>query len=220
MVFANGSFEAQVLGEGGFTSANTTSWTSNGSAGAFNPDLPLSFAPDGANVIFFNGGGFIAQDLKFAGYVAVSAQPGATLTVNFSARGRTTGSGSLRFTLRTTGGATVAGPLVVSVPANATGYTALSGSMLLPGASVLGANAGQPVNLLIEHASGEQINADNFTGSYATPPSIASFTASPNLITTAGGSSTLSWTATGATSLTGSTSTLTASLARLIGMAT
>ena len=94
MVFANGSFEAQVLGEGGFTSANTTSWTSNGSAGAFNPDLPLSFAPDGANVIFFNGGGFIAQDLKFAGYVAVSAQPGATLTVNFSARGRTTGFGS------------------------------------------------------------------------------------------------------------------------------
>ena len=202
VVFANGSFEAQVLGEGGFTSANTTSWNSNGSAGAFNPDQPVNFAPDGANVIFFNGGGFIAQDLKFAGNVAVTAQPGATLTVNFSARGRTTGSGSLRFTLRTTGGATVAGPLVVSVPANTTGYTALSGSMLLPGASVLGANAGQSVNLLIEHASGEQINADNFTGSYATPPSIASFSASPNVITTAGGSSTLSWTATGATSVT------------------
>ncbi len=93
-------------------------------------------------MIFFNGGGFIAQDLKFAGNVAVTAQPGATLSLNFSARGRTTDSGSLRFTLRTTAGATVAGPVVVNVPANTTGYTALSGSLPLPGASVLGANAG------------------------------------------------------------------------------
>lgn len=202
VVFANGSFETQVLGEGGYTSANTTSWTSNGSAGAFNPDTPLNFAPDGANVIFFDGGGFIAQNLKFAGNVAMTAQPGSTLTVNFSARGRFAGLGSLRLTLKTTGGATVAGPVVVSVPVNATGYSALSGSLLLPGASVLGANNGQPVNLLIEHASGAQMLADNFTGSYAMLPSIASFTASPSVITTAGGSSTLSWTVSGATALT------------------
>ena len=202
VVFANSSFEAQVLGEGGFTSANTTSWASNVGAGAFNPDSPLNFAPDGANVIFFNAGGSISQDLKFAGNVAVTAQPGAVLTVNFSARGRTTLSGALRFTLRTVGGTPVAGPVVVNVPANATGYTALSGSLLLPGASVLGANAGQAVNLLIEHAGGEQVNADNFTGSYATVPSIASFAASPTLITTAGGSSTLAWSVNGATSLT------------------
>ena len=83
LMFSNGSFEAQALGEGGFVANNITSWSGVLNAGPFNPDAPLNFAPDGLNVAYMDASGTMNQDLRFAGNVAVTAQAGATVTVNF-----------------------------------------------------------------------------------------------------------------------------------------
>jgi Ca2+-binding RTX toxin-like protein len=63
----NPSFEAQVLGVGGFTNGTLTNWTlSQGNQGAYHPGTPQypgGVVPDGANVAWSNGG-TISQVLR------------------------------------------------------------------------------------------------------------------------------------------------------------
>jgi Lamin Tail Domain/CotH kinase protein len=204
----NPSFESGVaLGEGGFTSGDIPQWEDRIAAtvasGVFNPDTPLSFAADGTHVVFFNPGGYINQDLRYPDTSNVVAQAGMTVNVSLQARGRAGDACSLRFDLRTTAGISVTGGSVtVAVPVNTTGYTPISAALTLPGSATLGANAGQALYLFIDNPSAVQVNIDSVTATATLPPVIASLSASPNPITAAGGSATLSWTVTGATSLT------------------
>ena len=204
----NPSFEAvHTLAEGGFVGADIPEWEdrvpATAAAGVFNPDLPLNFAPDGQNVLFFNGGGQVNQDLRFADASPVPARPRAVVRVDFQGRPRLDGTAQAQFRLRTPAGTDLLpSPVTISLAANTNGYTTLRADLTLPGADALGANLGQPLVLHVSNPSGAQVNLDTFSATFIPAAEILSFTSSPDRITTPGGSSALAWSVTHATSVT------------------
>ncbi len=199
----NHSFEenaaALIPNPGNFTANNIPQWTASGS-GLFRPDTPVNFAPDGIAVVFINTGGNLSHALTFPGGSAVTASPGAVITVNLLARPRSlTGNCSMVFDARA-GGVSVAqttGNLALAT--NATGYSSVSSSITLKSAADLGAANGQPLTLVIS-SSGDQANIDQVSAAIAYPPVINSITASPQPASV-GQAVTINWDVTGASTL-------------------
>jgi hypothetical protein len=200
----NASFEQNaatlIPNPGSFTANNIPQWVASGS-GLFRPDVPVNFAPDGVAVVFLDNGGNLSQLLIFPGGAAVTAVPGARLTVNLLARPRSvTGNCSMVFDARV-GGVSVAQTTgILPLAANATGYSAVSSSIPLKNAAGLGGANGQPLALFIS-SSGDQANIDQISCTIAYPPVINALSADPQPAT-AGEPVTISWNVTGATALT------------------
>jgi hypothetical protein len=200
----NASFEQNaatlIPNPGSFTANNIPQWTAAGS-GLFRPDVPVNFASDGVAVVYINNGGNLSQLLTFPGGAAVTAVPGARLTVDLMARPRSvTGNCSMVFDARV-GGVSVAqttGNLPLA--ANATGYSAVSSSITLKDAAGLGAANGQQVTLFIS-STGDQANIDQISAAIAYPPVINALTAAPQPVRV-GEPVTINWNVTGATTLT------------------
>ncbi len=183
---------------GSFTADNIPLWTASGS-GLFRPDTPVNFAPDGVAVVFLNSGS-VAQALTFPGGAAVTASPGAQLTVNMLARPRsTTGSCVMAFDARVGGASVAATTATLTLAANATGYTAISSMVKLKDAAGLGAANGQQITLFVS-SSGDQANIDQVSATISYPPAINSLSAAPQPAT-AGQALTISWTVAGAETL-------------------
>jgi|GEM_PF-828065 len=200
----NPSFEenaaALIPTAGSFTTNNVPQWTANGS-GLFRPDSPVNFAPDGVAVVFINSGGTLAQALTFPGGAAVTASPGAVLTVNMKARPRTVAGGCVMTFDARAGGASVAGATgTLTLASNPANYTAVSSTVTLKNAAGLGAANGQQISLHIS-STGDQVNIDQVSATIAFPPVINSLTASPQPAA-AGQQVTVSWDVAGASSLT------------------
>ncbi len=200
----NSSFEedkaALVPSPGNFTVNSVPQWTAAGGAGLFNPDSPLSFAPEGGVVAFLNGGQSLSQALLL-GASPVTARAGARFQITCQARGRTGAAASLGVDVRTVAGASVAAAATtLSVPANTTGYSAVSGLVTLAAPLPAGTD-GEPLVIVFSNGGGEQINFDAVAIDGEAPPAIASFTAS-SAVVAPGAAVTLSWSVAGADALT------------------
>jgi len=193
----NGDGDGTPIGSdpGDYTAAVIPQWTA-AAAGLFHPDAPVNFAPDSDLVVYLDNGGVITQALTFPGGAAVTAQPGMRLTLTAKARGRTGGQPGTTVSLRA-GGVTVSDAVPLNVPANAADYSDVTATVTAN--SSLGANLNQPLSLVIAN-SGEQLNIDSVGASVVYPPVISVLTASPQPATP-GQTVAISWTVTGATSL-------------------
>ena len=199
----NPSFEenaaALVPAPGSFTTNNVPQWTATG-AGLFRPDTPLNFAADGIAIVFLNSGS-LSQTLTFPGGAAVTASAGARLAVTLRARPRTTtGTCVLSVDARVGGASVATAPASVSLASNPTGYTAVAAEVTLKDSPSLGAAAGQPLSLVIS-SSGDQANIDQVSATITLPPVIVSLSASPQPAQP-GQPVTVSWSVSGADSLT------------------
>ncbi|HWB06918.1 MAG TPA: lamin tail domain-containing protein [Verrucomicrobiales bacterium] len=200
----NPSFEenaaALAATPGSFTANVIPQWTAT-AAGLYNPNTPVAGAPNGIEVAYLNNGGVISQALVFPGGAAVTASPGALITLSMQARPRTLNqSSTLTLDVRVGAASISAATGTITIAANNTGYSAVSGTVTMGNAAKLGAASGQPVTLVISN-SGDQANIDSLTATVAYPPVINSLAASVNPAT-AGQSITISWNVAGATSLT------------------
>ena len=195
----NGDGDGTPIGSdpGDFTVGVIPQWTAAG-AGLFNPDSPVNFAPDGNIVIYMDNNGVVSQPLVFPGGAAVTALPGLRLIFTAKARGRTGGVPGTNVALRV-GGTVVSNTVPLNVPANVTGYSDVSATVSLFDAAALGANLNQPLTLALTNA-GQQLNLDQAAASVVYLPSVNSLTAAPQPAT-AGQPVTVSWSVTGADSL-------------------
>ena len=197
----NGDGDGLPIGSdpGDFTVNVVPQWTA-ASAGLFNPDQPLNFAPDSILVVFLDNNGSITQPLVFPGGATVTASPGAQLTVTLMARPRTPGTSNMTFDARVGGVSVAAAPAAYTLAANATGYTAVSATITLKNAAGLGTANGQQISLFIG-SSGTQANIDAVGAAIIYPPAINALSAAPQPAT-AGQPVTVSWTVANADSIT------------------
>ena len=196
----NGDGDAIPIGSdpGDFTAGVVPQWTA-ASAGLFNPDAPLNFAPDSTLVVFLDNNGNITQPLVFPGGAAVTASPGAVLNVTMQARPRFAGTSNMTFDARVGGVSIAAAPATLALPANAAGYSPVNVNFTLKNAAGLGAANGQQVTLFIG-SSGTQANIDAVGATITYPPAINTLSAAPQPAT-AGQPVTISWTVAGADTL-------------------
>ncbi len=177
----NGDGDGLPIGSdpGDYTAGVVPQWTA-ASAGLFNPDAPLNFAPDSTLVVYLDNGGVVSQPLVFPGGAPVTASAGAQLTVTLMARPRTTpGTSSMVFDARVAGVSVAAAAASYTLAANATGYTPVSATITLKDAPGLGAANGQQISLVIS-SSGTQANIDLVGASIVYPPAINALAASPS----------------------------------------
>ncbi len=118
-LLSNGSFEADVLADGGFITT-TTDWNdvfgTSVASGVFNPTDPaIPPVPDGVNVAFLNNLGFLSQTLPLA------LSPGDQIRVTLSARSVST---TLNVDIRTPGNVSILdGGAVTQVVTDNTQFT-------------------------------------------------------------------------------------------------
>lgn len=196
----NGDGDGTPIGSdpGDYTAGVVPQWTA-ASAGLFNPNAPVTFAPEGNLVVYMDNNSSLKQPLVFPGGAPVTAVPGASITFTAKARGRTGGTPNTSLNLLV-GAVSVSNTVSLSVPANATGYSDVSATIKVSDATTLGANLNQPVTLNITN-SGEQLNFDSVAATIIYPPSISNVTATPSPATV-GQPVTISWNVSNATSLT------------------
>lgn len=197
----NGDGDGLPIGSdpGDYTVGVVPQWTA-ASAGLFNPDVPLNFAPDSTLVVFLDNGGSVTQPLVFPGGAAVTASGGAALSVSLQARPRfAPGTSNMQFDVRVGGVSVAVAPVVYTLSENAAGYTPVTVTVTLKDAAALGAASGQQISLVIA-SSGTQANIDQVSASISYPPAISALTASPQPAT-AGQPVTINWSVAGATSL-------------------
>lgn len=203
VAIANPSFEENaallVSIAGSWTNGFVPQWAVSGSAGIFRPDVPLDFAADGTAVLYMNSPATVSQVLMADATTPLVATPGMAVRVNLAGRARLGAATTITITLQNGAGTSAfAPPYQLAIPANQAGYTELAATLTLP--ENLGALAGQSLTLAITN-SGTQVNLDHVRVVAAQPTGIASFTANPAEIPV-GGSATLTWDVSNATTVT------------------
>ena len=142
------------------------------SAGLFNPPFG---AQDGDLVAYLNGGGYLVQDLEFAGGTPLTAVAGEAVSISFFARIGTGVAGSVRLSLRGVPNNDVALPVVVDIPSDVNGYTLLTANLAINEAAALGALEDQPIFLVFDLPTGGQVWLDNISGMTTLVPEPSSF---------------------------------------------